>query len=131
MIFDLLIDMTAGNEDVLPPVIVVVDETVAPAKKWNRIFGDAGLIACVTEIQIAVVPIQHLVVIGKIGVQYVEAPVISIVAYSDAHGRCLAAIMVDRITGLEAEILECTVTLVAVEIVWSRVICHQQLRLPV
>src|ERR1700756_4478941 len=69
----LFVDVTAGDENVLPAVVVVVDEAIAPAKKWDCIFGDSSFIARIDEVQVAIVSVQHFVVVRKVSVQNIQA----------------------------------------------------------
>ena len=48
--------MAAHDEDIFPSVVVVIDEAIAPAKKWDGGSCDARVVAYIGEIQIAVTP---------------------------------------------------------------------------
>src|SRR6201994_1034535 len=127
----LFVDVTAGDENVLPAVVVVVDEAIAPAKKWDRIFGDSSFIARIDEVQVAIVSVQHFVVVRKVSVQNIQAANIPVVAHRDSHRRRFPPIVIDRISGLEAEVLEGAIALVPVEIVRRRIVRHQELGFPI
>jgi hypothetical protein len=69
MLVRLRIDVPVGHQQVLPAVVVVVDERVAPTEKGNRNLGDAQLVADVGQVAVALVAVERLVVVGEGGVE--------------------------------------------------------------
>src|SRR5580700_11207031 len=118
--------MPAGNENILPPVVVVVDKSVAPAEERNCGHGQANIAAHIGKAEIAFIAIEDFVVVGEGGVQNVEPAVIFVVAQRNPHACRVASFTVHRVARLKTKIFKSPVTFVAVEIVRHRVVGYQQ-----
>ena len=122
----LRVDVAVDHEQVEPAVVVVVEEAVAPADKGDGGLRDAGLVADVGETVVAVVVVEHLVVVAEVGDEKADLAVVLIVAGSDAHGGDLAAVFIQREAGDVALVVEGAVALVDVEEVGLGVVADQQ-----
>src|SRR6185503_19688984 len=60
------VDVSVYNEEIQPPVVVVVDEARAPAEKRNSRFTKAGLKSYIGEIPFTIVVIENVGVVRKI-----------------------------------------------------------------
>ena len=131
MLVHLGIDMAVDDQQILPAIIVVVEEAIAEADKGNGRLGDAGLVAHVGKIPVTVVLEQNVIVVGKVGVDDIETAVVQVIAGGNAHVRNLAPALVERIAAHIAVVLEGSIALVDVEIVGRGVISHQQVGLAI
>ena len=118
-------------EQVEPSVVVVVEEPVAPTHKGNRRLRHPGLVAHIGKACIAVVVVQHLVVVAEVRHVEIDQSVVLVVACGNPHRRDLAAILVQRKSRHVALIVECSVTLIDVEEVGLRVVAHHEVWLAV
>ncbi len=125
------VDVAVCDDDVLPAVVVEVEEGVAPAEKGDGRFGDSHLVADVGEVCVAVVAVERVVVVGEGGVVEVDETVVPVVAEGDAHGGSLAAVFVEGVTGGVACVLEGAVAFVEIEIVRRRVVGDEEIGLAV
>ena len=123
--------MPVHLEQVEPAVVVVVEEPVAPAHKRNCRLRHAGLVAHIGKARIAVVVIQHLVVVAEVRHEEIDQAVVLVVACGNAHRSDLAAILVQRKARDIALIVERAVTFIDVEKVRLRVVPHHEVRLAV
>jgi hypothetical protein len=127
----LRVDVAVDHEEVEPAVVVVVEKAVAPADKGNGGLGDSGLVADVGKARVAVVVVEHLIVVAKVGDEKIEQAVVLVVARGNAHGGDLAAVLVQREARRVALVVEGAVALVDVEKVGLGVVAHQQVGLAV
>src|SRR5260370_13872347 len=100
------VGVAVGDDDVLPAVVVVVEEGGAPGEEGDGWFGDAHLIADVGEVGAAVVAVEGVVVVGEGGVVEVEEAVVLVVADGYSHGGGLAAVLVEGVSGGVAGVFE-------------------------
>ena len=131
LVVDDAVDVAVGDDDVLPAVVVVVEEGVAPAEEGDGWLSDAHLVADVGEVGVAVVAVERVVVVGEGGVVEVEKAVVLVVADGDAHGGGLAAVLVEGVTGGVAGVFEGAVAFVDVEIVGGGVVADEEVGLAV
>ena len=127
MLIHLGIDVAIDHHDVFPAIVVVVDKAVAPADKRNGHFCDPCLVGDFGKAAFPIVVVERLVVVGEIGDQQVDQAVVHVVAYGQAHGCDLAALVVQRKAGDIALIFKRAVALINVEVVGLGVVGHQQI----
>ena len=125
------IDVPIDDQQIFPPVIVVVEESVGKTDKRNGRFRDAGLIADIGEKTFSVILEQDIVVVGKVGIHYGKVTVVLVVSCRNAHIGDLAATLIERVSAFVTLIFERPIALVHVEIVRRGVIGHQQVRLAI
>lgn len=89
--------MAIDFEEVLPSVVVVVEEGGAPAEEGDGHFSDVGVVAYVGKVGVAIVAVEGLVVVGECGVEDVEEAVVAVVSDGDSHGCGLAALFVEGV----------------------------------
>ncbi len=114
--------MSVYFEQIEPAVVVVIDKSVAPAHKGNRCLRHAGLVAHIGKAGVAVIAVQHFVVVAEVRHKEVEQPVVLVVAYGDAHRSNLAPILVQRKPRDVTLIIEGAIALVDVKKVRFRVV---------
>src|SRR5262249_9350075 len=120
------VDMAVGGKDVEPAVIVVVEKAGSPAQKGIFGIGELGADGDVGEIAAAIVAIEGVVIVGKVGDVKADAAAVIVVAGGDAHGSLFAAVVIEGEAGKVADVFERAVVLVAVEIFGHRIIGHCQ-----
>ena len=59
MLIDLWIDVAVHDEQILPAIIVVIEEPIAKFNKGNGRLGNSGLVADVSECPLAIVLEQY------------------------------------------------------------------------
>src|ERR1700678_2946976 len=118
--------MPVGHEQVLPTVVVVIDELGGPAQKGHGYLRYTSGIAVVGVIGIAIVAIEHIVIVGKGGVEEIHPAIVLIIPYRNAHGGGFASIFIQSIPGGITVIFEGAVAFVDVQVVGGGVIGHQQ-----
>src|SRR5712692_252415 len=72
----LRINMAVNHEEIKPSIVVVIEKTVPPTDEWNRGSCDTCLVAHVREAVVAVVAVEHLVVVTKVGNQKIDLAVV-------------------------------------------------------
>ena len=123
--------MAVHNQQILPPIVVIIQEPVSEAHKGYGRLSDTRLITHIREKAGAVVLEEDIVVVGKVGVDDREMSVVLVVAGGDAHIRNLAAEFVQRVSAFETLVLKRAVAFVDVQIVRRGVVGHQKVRLAV
>ena len=90
--------MAISENQILPAIVVEVEECRAPTEKRDGRLGNPQLIADVREIGVAIVAIERFVIVGESGVVKINLTVVLIVAHSDAHGGSFAPALVEGVT---------------------------------
>src|SRR5438552_1490186 len=96
MIINGRIDMAVSNDQILPPVIVVIKKTRAPTEKRNRNFAQAGQKGHIGEIPITVVVIQNIRIIRKVRDVKINLTIVVIVSDGDTHSGLFPPILIKR-----------------------------------
>ena len=122
----LRIDMPVDQEDILPAIVVVVDELGRPGKKGIRRRGNTDPRTDLCKGRISLVSEERLVVGGEGSGVEIDEAVIQVVADGQAHAGLLKAILVQRKTGIEALIFKRAIPVVDVQIVRRRIVGDQQ-----
>ena len=125
------IHLSRGDEDVLPPVVVVIDKPGSPADKGHRDLGDPGRHGPLDEGAVVLVVIQVIVVVGEIRLRDVEPAVVVVVAEIHPHACLFGAVVGQRRSGQQADLLERPVAFVVVEETWTGVVRHVDIGPPV
>jgi hypothetical protein len=131
MIARVWIDMAVDLEDIQPSIVVVVDKSGAPAQEREACLGKAGAITYIGKAGVAVVVVEHLVVVRKVGVEDIELAVVVVISHGQPHRSYFASVLVDGKARIVTGVLKSPVALVDIEIVRRRVVGHQQIRLAV
>src|SRR6266571_2917937 len=116
------IDVAIGRENIEQTVVVVVEESSSPAQKGKSDGGYSRASGNIGKIAIAVVTIQSIVVVGKIGDIEIDFSVAVVVAHGDTHGCLLAPFVIQGEPGNITNVLERAVVLVAVEVLGDGVV---------
>ena len=134
MLVHIRIGMAVHDQQVLPTVVVIVQESSAKAYKGNGGFRDTSRIADVGKVARSVVVEDHVIIVSERRVDKIHMPVVLIVAGGDTHVGHLASGRVHRIAALVALIVKSTISFVDVEIVrcgvvrdgevWLAIIVH-------
>ncbi len=105
-LLDLVVHVRVGGEDVLPPVVVEVEEAVPPpAARRHQPAEPAGM-RDVLEEALPHVPVQREALPRERGDMDVGPPVVVVVAEVDAHGRHLLPVLGERDAGQQGRLLE-------------------------
>src|SRR5258708_4006032 len=99
----LRIDVAVGDENILPAVVVEVEELQAEAEKRNADGAEVGGAGKVGERAVVVVVKKIVGVVGEIGLCDVGPAVIVVVGGIDAHAGLFAAIAAVGDPGLYAD----------------------------
>jgi len=86
----LRINMAVHHEEIKPAIVVVIEKTVPPTDEWNRGSYDTCLVAHDREAVIAVIVIEHLVVVTKVGNKKIHLAIVLIIPRGNAHRGDLA-----------------------------------------
>ena len=89
------INVAVGDEEILPAVVVVVEESVAEAYEGDSWCADTCLVADIGEGSRAVVAEEHVVVVGERSADDAEVAIVLVVAGGEAHVGNLAAVAVE------------------------------------
>src|SRR5215467_3585207 len=98
LVVDSGINVAIGEKQIEPAVIVIIEEAGAPTQKWNGRVCDTRGIAHISKTGLAVVAIECVVVVGKVGDRKIHLAIAVVVADSNSHRRLLAAFVVERET---------------------------------
>ena len=120
------VDVAVGDDQVQPAVVVVVDERVPPAQEGDARARHSRGKAHVGEEAAAVVVVEDVVVVGEVRDVDVVASVVVVVADGHAHVGLLEAQLVEGRPRGVADVLEGAVATVAVEVVGTGVVGHEQ-----
>src|ERR1017187_7232479 len=104
--------MAIDDQQILPAVVVVIEESVPEPNERNCGRGDTCFKADIGERSGTVVLENDVVVIGEGGVHQADVPIVLIVAGSDAHVSCLTPIGIKRIAIQVTAIIESAVAFV-------------------
>src|SRR5262249_18334894 len=115
VMLQLRIDMPVGHEQIDPSVVVVIKEPSSPADIRHAYRGDIRFIRNIREGIVAVVVIERVVIVHEVSFKNVEAPVMIVIADSYTHTSLLAAVRAERRARDEADLLECSVSIVMVK----------------
>src|ERR1700751_263839 len=119
IVIHLRIDVAVGHEQVLPSIIVEVEELNAETKERDAHGPDPGDSRQVGKLAISVVVIQVVGIVRKIGLYYVGPPVVIVVGGINSHSSPLPPIGTVGHPGTDAHFFETTVAIVMVEKAWG------------
>ena len=126
----LRIDMTVGEEQVQPAVVVEVQEGSPPAQPPG-VDAHAAHEGPVVAVAVPAVAVQRRGVPGEVGLEDVHEPVAVVVANRDTHPRLGLAVLAERATGANPDVLEGPVMAVSVQGCRVRVVGHVKIHPPV
>src|SRR5229473_387877 len=106
------IDVAIGVENVFPAVVVVIEESRAPAKKGNRHSSYARQKAHIRKISITFILVKRIVVVGKRCDVQRQMPAVVIISDAQPHGGLFAPVILQCKARGVAGVLECTVALI-------------------
>ena len=112
LLLDFRID-AAGDEKKVGQAVVVQIDDARPPSHVSCLDAKSGADRDVVEVAVAVVPIQHVGVVGEVGLENIEVPVEIVVADRDAHARLLESVFAQRDAALEPLLAKGAVVLVA------------------
>src|SRR4030088_3118700 len=90
--FHLRIDVTIRNENVRPPVVVVVEKLRAKTEIWIADSTNPGRTGQVGELAIVIVVIEVVGIVGKIGLHNVGPAVAIVIGRVNAHASLFAPV---------------------------------------
>src|SRR6185369_159705 len=92
----LRIDMSVGDKEVSPPVIIEVEELNTETQEGNAYRAEAGRSSNIGELTIVVIVIEIVRVVGEVGLDDVRPRVMIVVGRINAHARLFAPIRTVR-----------------------------------
>src|SRR5207248_2371525 len=104
-------------QQIKPAVVVVIKEPVAPSEEGNCYFGNSSGVTDVSEIGVAFVAVQRVVVVRENRVVEIESSIVQIVANRDPHRRRFFSVLVQGIAGGITCVFKSPVTIIDVQIV--------------
>ena len=116
------VDVTVGDEEVEKSVIIEIEEAGAPTEERYGGKAKTGTEGDVGKCGGAIVAVESFVVVGKRGDEQIQLAIAIVIAESDAHGGLRAALFAECETGCVADVLEGTVSAIAIEIVGAGII---------
>src|SRR5690348_139133 len=122
MLIDLRIDIPVNDKQILPAIVIVIEEAITEFHKRNRRLGDSGLVTHVRERSSTVVPEQYGVIVGEGRAYHGEMSAIVIVSDGEPHIRRLASVSIQREPALVALVPERALSAVDIQIVGRRVV---------
>ena len=123
--FDLVFNVAVGDEDVLPSVVVVVEEEAAEAERDQRCAADVGVRSFVHEQAVAFVVVEREHLVGEIGDDQAGAAGAVVIGGVDAHAGARDAIFAEGDSGGNSALFEGAVLLIQVKLVGLRVVGDQ------
>src|SRR5215469_9672423 len=123
-LINLRVNLSVDRDQVEPAVIVEIDEGHTPFHPGERSHRDSGVVGDVAEIVAALVEVKDVVFVSEVGdIERFESGVV-VIAKGNAHRALLGTIGADGGAGLESDVGELAVTIVAIEILRSGVVGH-------
>src|SRR5579859_2333610 len=123
--------MAVYKHQIKPTIIVVIEETVAPAQKRHRDLADSRLHRYFVESAFTFIAEEQLALILEVANCEIEEAVIHVVADGNAHCRYFAAVFIEPEAGGVACVLERAITTIQIEVAQGGVIRDHEVRLAV
>ena len=117
--------MALGNEKIFPAVVVVIQKANTPPGVQHGGASDAGAETGVSKSGVAIVLIERIALVCKIGDDQVGPAVIVIVGKIDAHAGVGPAVAVNGNLREEAHLFKSSVAFVVVEKFDHRIVSHE------
>src|SRR5258708_3317143 len=128
---DLRIYVAIDHEKIRPPVVLPIDEAIAPADVRRGARRDSRVVGVVVEVHVAIVAIEDGVLIAEMSDGDAEAAGVKVVAQSDAHVGLFRAILADGYAGGVGDVFKMAVAFVSIEIVGLAVVGDKKIEAPV
>src|SRR4051812_35887079 len=125
------IDVAVDDEEVLPAVVVEIEEAIAEADERHGGLHEAGFVTDVGKVASPVVLEEHVVVVTEVGVYDGEISVVLVVGNGYAHVGHFAARAIERVAVFDALVFEGAVALVDEFIVLRGVVGDEEIGLAV
>src|SRR5579862_6987571 len=98
--------MLLRDDEILPPVVVIIEKASAPAGMHLRHSSDSGGIGGVAEGAAPVVVIQRILLVREIGYKHVGKLIVVVIREVDSHAGVSVAIAINRDFGNQSDFLE-------------------------
>ena len=108
------IHMPIGDKNIRPAVIVVIEKFQAEAEKRDAHWAESGSRLLVGEFAGAVVVIEIVGVVGKIGLGQVRPAIVIIIGHVHSHACLLAPIFAVSDAGLRAHLGQMSLAIVVI-----------------
>src|SRR5215831_17245856 len=115
MSIDLRIDVTIGNPNIRPAIVVEIEKLGAKTKERDAYRSNIRRTCQVGELAMVIVVVEVVGIVGEIGLEDVRPSIAIIVGGVDPHASLLAAIGAIRDTSFGAYFLESAFAIVMVE----------------
>src|SRR5258708_37635125 len=122
---DLVFDVAVGDEDVLPAVVIVVEEKTAEAQSYERRAANLRARSFIHEQAVAFVVVEREHLVGKICNDQAGAAGAVVIGGIDAHASAGNAVFAEGDARGNSALFEGAVLLIQVELVGLRVVGDQ------
>src|SRR5215469_877250 len=122
---DLIFDVTVGDKNVGPAVVVVIEKEAAETEGHQRTAADFRLRRLVDKKTIALVVIERDHLVGEIADDNARAPAAIVVRGIDAHAGARHSVFTETDAGRDSTLLECTVAFVQIQLVGLGIVGDQ------
>ena len=107
--------MAVGDENVFPPIIVVVEELHAKTKKRNADGPDTRRAGQVGELAVVIVVIEVVGIVGEVGFHDIGPAVVIVIRRVNTHAGLLAAINAIGHAGHDSRLCEAALAVVVIK----------------
>src|SRR6266446_6787375 len=98
--------MSLSNEEVLPAVVVIIDELSAPAGIGKRCMADTGLIRRVLKVTASGVPVEGISLLGKVSDEDVGQAIVIVIGKIHAHAGVRLTVLIVSCSRQQGRFLE-------------------------
>src|SRR6267378_7894245 len=124
---DLRIDVSVGEDEVGPTVIVEVEKHGPPAQIL-RMRTESGSEGNVRKKSLTIVAVKGRGVIGEVGFKNIQPAVAVVIGDGGAHSRLFSAILVERNSSSYSNVGKGAIAIVAIEDAWSTIAGNVDIR---
>src|SRR5947207_7039685 len=122
MLVNLRVDMTIGNNDVLPTIVVEIEKLHSEAQKRNADQAELGWPRNIGELSLPVVVVQVVCIVGEVRFDDLRQAITIKIGGINPHTGLRAPIGAEGDARHHPDLLESAVTIVVVEEAWGRVV---------
>src|SRR5258707_15881928 len=123
----LRIDMSVGEDEIGPAIIVKVKKHGAPAQIL-RVQTEPRGVSHIRKNSFTVIAVQGRRVIGEVGLKNIQPSVAVVIRDGSSHARLLPPFFVERHSSYHRNIGESAIAIVVIKNTWSTVAGHVDIR---
>src|SRR5689334_425066 len=99
VVFNFWINVSVGDENVRPAIVIIIEETSTPAQVFD-VRAESSVERPKAKVSIALIAVEVRHVVLKVCLQDIQPAVTVVISGGDSHTRLLAPILVIREAGL-------------------------------